>query len=184
MGRRRRRRHRGTGYGLSYGGRRENGRTVWKTIAAVLCVIVLAAGLGAGAYQLSKNNLAERKRVIPAPENIKEAILEQAGPKEETMEEIRSLFLRTGIAPEDWQERVELSCSKIEPEEIRVIWMEDFVDTRTPVEAKGIYVTASRAQLDIDSLIELVDRTELNAMVIDIKDDDGRVTYEMDYDMA
>ena len=34
----------------------------------------------------------------------------------------------------------------------------------------------------MDELIELVDTTELNAMVIDIKNDDGRVTYKMDPD--
>ena len=32
----------------------------------------------------------------------------------------------------------------------------------------------------MDDLIALVDRTELNAMVIDVKNDDGRVVYEMD----
>ena len=34
----------------------------------------------------------------------------------------------------------------------------------------------------MDELIELVDTTELNAMVIDIKNDDGRVTYKTDPD--
>ena len=33
---------------------------------------------------------------------------------------------------------------------------------------------------NVENLIELVDRTELNAMVIDIKNDEGRVTYEME----
>lgn len=50
---------------------------------------------------------------------------------------------------------------------------------------KGIYVTGPMAgSSKMDSLIDLVDRTELNAMVIDVKNDDGRVTYEMNTSMV
>lgn len=50
-----------------------------------------------------------------------------------------------------------------------------------PVKVKGIYVTGGIAgHPKMDELIELVDETELNAMVIDVKNDDGRVTYHMD----
>lgn len=60
------------------------------------------------------------------------------------------------------------------------IWMADFVDTRTHVNVKGIYVTSDGITKDFDRLLELVDSTELNAMVIDIKDDDGRLTFMME----
>lgn len=51
---------------------------------------------------------------------------------------------------------------------------------REPVKVKGIYVSGPVAGIDrMDTLIELVDQTELNAMVIDIKNDEGRVTYKM-----
>ena len=54
---------------------------------------------------------------------------------------------------------------------------------REPVKVKGIYVSGPIAgNARMDELIELVDTTELNAMVIDIKNDDGRVTYKMDPD--
>ncbi|MGF7031388.1 hypothetical protein J2T17_002299 [Paenibacillus mucilaginosus] len=44
---------------------------------------------------------------------------------------------------------------------------------------KGIYVTAhSAAGSRMNTLLELLDRTELNGMVIDIKDDWGYITYE------
>lgn len=36
----------------------------------------------------------------------------------------------------------------------------------------------------MDNLISLVDRTELNTMVIDIKNDEGRVVYQMDSPMV
>lgn len=46
---------------------------------------------------------------------------------------------------------------------------------------KGIFVTGAMAGTDnMDALINLVDRTELNAMVIDVKNDEGRVTYNME----
>ena len=46
---------------------------------------------------------------------------------------------------------------------------------------KGIYVTGPMAGTDnMDNLIALVDETELNALVIDIKNDEGYVVCEMD----
>ncbi|MDE6386910.1 MAG: putative glycoside hydrolase [Lachnospiraceae bacterium] len=56
----------------------------------------------------------------------------------------------------------------------------EIVTRREPVKVKGIYVSGPVAGIDrMDALIELIDRTELNAMVIDIKNDEGRVTYKM-----
>ena len=53
------------------------------------------------------------------------------------------------------------------------------------VKVKGIYVTGAMAGTSgMDDLIALVDRTELNTMVIDVKSDDGRVVYEMDTPMV
>ena len=49
------------------------------------------------------------------------------------------------------------------------------------VRVKGIYVTGAMAGTsNMDNLIALVDRTELNTMVIDVKNDEGRVVYDMD----
>lgn len=51
---------------------------------------------------------------------------------------------------------------------------------------KGIYVTGPVAgsKKKMDQLIHIVDTTLLNAMVIDIKNDGGEVTYNMEYDKA
>ncbi len=67
----------------------------------------------------------------------------------------------------------------LEPVETKEVFMPGFVDSRKPIQVKGIYVTASKANSTIDELIDLVDQTELNTMVIDIKDDDGHITYMM-----
>lgn len=48
------------------------------------------------------------------------------------------------------------------------------------VKIKGIYVTGPMAgSKGFDNLLTLVDTTELNAMVIDVKNDDGKVTWNL-----
>ena len=53
---------------------------------------------------------------------------------------------------------------------------------REPVKVKGIYLGASPCGLDdfMDKVIKRIDETELNAVVIDVKDDFGRITFDMD----
>ena len=49
------------------------------------------------------------------------------------------------------------------------------------VKVKGIYVSGPMAgTAGMDNLIALVDRTELNALIIDVKNDDGYLTCELD----
>ncbi|MFZ5826019.1 MAG: putative glycoside hydrolase [Bacillota bacterium] len=51
---------------------------------------------------------------------------------------------------------------------------------------KGIYLTAYsvRDKAKFQQLIDLIDRTELNAMVINVKDDWGNITFEADLPLA
>lgn len=53
---------------------------------------------------------------------------------------------------------------------------------RNPVKVKGIYVSAYVAGTEdrMDQIIDEIDKTELNAVVIDVKDDRGRITFAMD----
>lgn len=56
---------------------------------------------------------------------------------------------------------------------------------REAVKVKGIYIKAPSAGSErIDKLIELIDKTELNAVVIDVKDDSGNITYAMESQTA
>jgi len=59
-------------------------------------------------------------------------------------------------------------------------------NNRETVKVKGIYVSGPMAgtKKQMADLISLVNRTELNAMVIDIKNDSGEITYKMDYPYA
>lgn len=54
-----------------------------------------------------------------------------------------------------------------------------------PVKVRGIYVTGPMAgSASMENLIKLIDETELNTMVIDVKNDEGQITYQMDLDIA
>lgn len=57
--------------------------------------------------------------------------------------------------------------------------------TNTPPVVKGIYIPASTAgSKKIEDLITLAASTELNAFVIDVKGDNGKISYKMDNAMA
>ncbi|MGN1148916.1 MAG: putative glycoside hydrolase [Lachnospiraceae bacterium] len=63
-----------------------------------------------------------------------------------------------------------------------VVW--DYSTDDRP-KVKGIYVTGPMAGSGgFEELLTLVDETELNAMVIDVKNDNGEITYQMDQETA
>ena len=53
---------------------------------------------------------------------------------------------------------------------------------RRPVRVKGIYLSAHVAgnEEKMQEMIQKIDETEINAVVIDVKDDNGRITFQMD----
>jgi len=72
-------------------------------------------------------------------------------------------------------------------DEIRKGWAQTeskLMPQRVPV--KGIYLTAySASHADVfDELLALVDRTELNAMVVNVKDDWGNIAFNMEQRLA
>lgn len=58
--------------------------------------------------------------------------------------------------------------------------------TARPEFIKGIYVSGQKAGIEkyMEELISLADDTEINAMVIDIKNDSGEITYKMELPIA
>ena len=66
-----------------------------------------------------------------------------------------------------------------------VIWMADWEDTRTPVDVKGAYVSSKSAasRSKVNEVMDIIDRTELNAVIIDIKDDYGKIVYNFDSEL-
>ena len=80
--------------------------------------------------------------------------------------------LESLIPESDWEESMEEDGISENPEEDNV--------QEERVKVKGIYVTGLMAGSEnFQNLLALVDETELNTMVIDVKDEEGRITYEM-----
>ncbi|HYF93147.1 MAG TPA: putative glycoside hydrolase [Symbiobacteriaceae bacterium] len=72
-------------------------------------------------------------------------------------------------------------------EQVKAGWAQAQQQMQPPrVKVKGIYLTSSTATRPdtFDPLLALVERTELNAMVVNIKDDWGNVTFDFDHPVA
>lgn len=104
----------------------------------------------------------------------------------ENMEAGESLHTsETETAPQDGKDDEPLQPEQAEPEteqspeETLRAYLEN--DPRTPTEVKGIFITGAVAGTahTMPALTQLVEDTSLNAMVIDIKNDAGEVTYKM-----
>ena len=88
----------------------------------------------------------------------------------------------TTKAQEEGEKTAEEAEAETEPElQTQEIVLEKG-QQRNPVQVKGIYISAYVAGTPsmVDNLIAELDRTEANTLVIDLKDDFGRVACEME----
>lgn len=91
------------------------------------------------------------------------------------------VVVRPGKDEESQEESTEPSTEEItEPE------TEALEPVKVPTKVKGIYLSAYVAGTEsmIDSILEQIDQTEINAVVIDVKDDNGRITFRMNTPMV
>ena len=155
-GRRRRGRNRyaGPDFGKLYKEKKSN------RLAGFFVVLLLSVGIGVGAYVLADYHLDKKESAgesMPTP--VAEATPEVTQEPETTPDVTKA---PAAVYPDGF--------------------MSDFADNREKVDAKGIYVNTAylgRGNYpDIDDLIALIDETELNAMVIDIKDDVGSILFD------
>ncbi len=59
-----------------------------------------------------------------------------------------------------------------------------YVDTRKAVDAKAVYAPKIYEDARLKQILDLAAASELNAVVIDVRDDYGRITYNMEYGPA
>lgn len=153
--RRRKQRRSGPDFGRLYR-EKKNSR-----LPGVLLVLLLSVAIGVGTYVLADYNLSKKEK--------KEGMAETTP----TVTKAPEATLTPEVTAPPLQQ---------EGERYPDGFMSDFVDTRVWTNARGIYVnTASLGRGNystLDELIELVDATELNAMVIDIKDDTGNILFD------
>ncbi len=147
--------------------RGNKGRSRW---IFFLCIIVLVAGMGFTVFYFMRPALSQG-----APDNSN-------GPDDTVNKTVE-------ITPTQQIAAITPTQAPTSPP-VEVVTTED-VQNDIPASTafgnsiKGIYVPARVAGSDkINSLIDMVEETEVNAMVIDVKDDDGKISYAMDSDLV
>lgn len=137
-----------------------------KIMIGIFLLLLGVGGLCAGCGNNAEATMAEATDG-PGRETAAETTGEER-PQEERMESVSE---NHGTAKSDIPDE--------EPDEAEGDSSEENMRPE-PIKVKGIYVSGPVAgTAKMDELIDLVDRTELNAMVIDVKNDEGKVTYKM-----
>ena len=138
---------------------RRNKRKKYLKIAIPLCIVLVLALAGLGIWKFAVSHEGESKeawseKVLPSLESITEELRE--------------------AQEEDARNKADEESAK------------EAGDRRTgEVKVKGIYVTGPMAGNEaFGELLKLVDETELNTMVIDVKNDEGTISWEMDLESA
>ncbi len=112
------------------------------------------------------------------------------GKKDPSKESDRFVDNETDQTPEATEpaESEQSTEAPTEPEPPAVLAIEDVWqnDTRQPVEVRGVYLSAAAATRSdtVDYVFQLLDTTEINAVVIDIKDDEGYLTVDLGIPLA
>ena len=166
----------------------------------VIFVVLLALAITFGTYYLIKQRIHPFER--NEQKDSKYAQDDQK-PKDTTLIDEENSVVDNNFQLDDSSDSIENLSDDMNPEELLSENQDDEVDrmegndepsptvptqvedTRVPTLAKGIYVTAKSAASDkMQELIQIAKTTEINTMVIDVKDDSGKITFQMDSDMA
>ena len=170
---------------LNYGtpGRRRGRRGFGiGTVCAVLLVVILAVIFGVLAYQLSRRNIDE---LPPVPTSTPVPGTPTPSPTPTPTPTPTSTPTPTATntpTPLPTSPETGLPCT---PTPIPTVWdanyLDNWVDTREKVIVKGAHGgLVLNEKENLNKFLTLVDTTEFNAIVIDVKADSGRVTYQMD----
>ena len=146
----------------------------------IFLLIVVALGIGIGSYFMVK---------LIIDKNSDQSIDELQQSYAETTASWNSYDTPAADASSSgiyglWTPEPKEEVTEVSDEDDEEKWMADFVDTRERVDVKGIYISSAYMIARMPEALELIDRTELNAVVVDVKSDAGYITYRMDYDVA
>ena len=166
-------------YGSGRGGRPPS----FGRILAIILVVVLACGMGFGGYIAAKYYSGAMKEQDPdAAASPTPTSFAEGGDGEA---DLTGAAAETGIyglwySPKDEPGEVESIYDNLDGE----VWMKDFVDTRTRVDSRGIYLSAQKFNSKLEDALKLIEATELNTVVVDIKSDYGSISYQMNSTIA
>ncbi|MBQ8815619.1 MAG: sugar fermentation stimulation protein [Lachnospiraceae bacterium] len=161
---------------LSYRARKRRQRRIILVISTVLAFFLVCTGLlymlqGSGEFNWFKKDPSSSENSTEGDDGETGA---QSGDE-------------TGESGEQPEESTEES-TEAPTDAPAVLTLEDIWenDPRTPVEAKAVYLSATAAarRSTLDYVIQLLDTTVINAVVIDIKDDEGFLTVDLDIPLA
>lgn len=165
-------------YGRSYKrrGKRGNNKNWF-----ILIIIIVAIILGISAFLVIKTKVnTERKASVTPTEAAAVGLTQEEKPSPSSMPttiptEAPTLKPTPTDAPQPTEEVTSDTDSDNLGEGKR----------SAPVVAKGIYISAGTAGSDrMNSLINMTETTEINALVIDVKGDTGKISYQMDSPLA
>ena len=131
-----------------------------KQFLCTLLALAVCVGLGAFIYRKSVGvkvtEYAAREGVTPTEAPVQVVVNAQVGPYGMYLDKYKE-----GLSEDD-------------------MWMEDYEDNRERQQVKGIYCNADALNRKWKDLLKLIDETEINAVIIDIKDDDGFIVVNSD----
>lgn len=182
---------------IDYGNyRRKRNRSRVAKAIVILVLVVALVGIGGyfladyyfGVMESQEESAAGQTRNAPAVEKAEEGLTSMTAKVDPDMateaEPELSLEEQTGVFGL-WYKGDEAA----EPEPVldelgEEIWMGNFVDNRERVDVKGIYMAAGYIAKRMDSSLELIDDTELNTMIIDIKSEKGYLSYHVNSELG
>ena len=167
--------------------RRRNGLVIF-----LLLVFLTAAVTGCMAYDLDSEEAdapppeseSNPQPNLPQNNQNNDEENEEEELTEEELEEIRRLEEEARQAEEKEQRRI-LEAERREKLGMFYVPLPEERRDNPPVKARGLYVTGhSVSHPRYETLIDLVMTTELNSVVIDVKDDHGHVTYNSELEIV
>ncbi len=133
-------------------------------LICALAALVVCGLVSIGYYALASRDSEEKNPGVQATPTVEANLPGQEANSQATLHNLYTDAYREGLSEDD-------------------IWMEDFEDTRERTDVKAMYLTTDVINRKFDYVLELLDTTELNAVVIDIKNDDGFITVQTDSEL-
>jgi hypothetical protein len=137
----------------------------------IVVILVMATVLPGKLFKSSfANSLQLKEKSIPAMSNEPKANAEESRKKEDAKKDVAAVIGEK----EDTKKNEANKVVKFSPEHPAV------VSVPMPSTVKGIYLTGwiAGAPKSMAGIIDFIDKTEVNSVVIDVKDDTGTLSYK------